>query len=342
MKTARAWGEPLRDARWAALPVATRLLSELRRWNRLGGEPFHRIYWYAARCRECAVIPLRLPGLKVLASMPCDDTRDRFIAALLPLASAVFIREVDNFANAMVMVGMPPDFADFDEEPSLQALHLPPLLRRLGGNLTMCAGSVAERPQGPAVPCMGMHPVPPDDVMTWLGGTGREITEETGFVFWYPCYPGGSEEATFLAHNIAYWRFFDSLPVLCQPYAWNGTSVANLQVDCHHPTANSIDEYRKAYLECAPLRNALAEAVAMLHSDPKQASARLDAWAEATKARFPSGRRFTVCLQTWNACPTISGLGVPPEAQTTTEVKGFVANCPVEATAPPFITMTVA
>lgn len=337
--TARAWGEPLRDARWAALPAATRLLSELRRWNRLGGEPFHRIYWYAARCLEWAVIPLRLPGLKVLASMPCDDTRDRSIAALLPLASAVFIREVDTFANAMVMVGMPPDFAGFDEEPSLQALHLPPLLRKLAGNLTMTS-SFAVLPQGPSVACVGMHPVPPDSVAAWIAGRGREITEETGFVFWYPCYPGGSEEAAFLTHNIAYWRFFDSLPVLCQPYAWNGTGVANLQVDSHHPTANSIDEYRRAYVECAPLRNTFAQAVALLHSDPKQASAQLDGWAEATKARFPSGRRFTVCLQTWSECPTISGVGVPPEGLVT-EIKGYVANCPVEATAPPFITVAV-
>jgi len=113
--TSKAWGQPLRDAHWATLPVPVRLLSELRRWNRLGGEPFHRIYWYAARCREWAVTLLRLPGLKVLASLPCDDTRDPCIASLLPIASVILVREIDVFSNAMVMVGMPPDFAVFDE-----------------------------------------------------------------------------------------------------------------------------------------------------------------------------------------------------------------------------------
>jgi hypothetical protein len=186
-----------------------------------------------------------------------------------------------------------------------------------------------------------MHPVPPDSVASWIAGGGREITEETGFVFWYPCYPAAAEEAAFLTHNIAYWRFFDSLPVLCQPYGWNGKAAASLQVDCRHPTVNSVAEYRTVYLECAALRNLFAQAVTLIHSDPKQASAQLDAWADATKTRFPSGRRFTVWLQTWAECPTISGVAAPPNALIT-EVKGFIPNCPLEASAPPFITMTVA
>ena len=169
------------------------------------------------------------------------------------------------------------------------------------------AASFAERPQGPAVVCMGRHPVPPDNVATWIAGSGREIAEETGFIFWYPCYPDGREEAAFLTHNIAYWRFFGALPALSGPYRWNGNATDSLQVEYHHPAANSTDDYRRAYAHSTTLRELFAQSVAVIRSDPKKARALLDEWAEATKIRFRTGRRSTVCLQTWTSCPTISG-----------------------------------